>query len=226
MEDDDQQPISMQITKTVSKEESDDANHFEETTNKPQNDTSGFLPESSPYAMAMEDYTTITSAKIDDHPSKALVLHNSTQQLDGAAIVSPTSSNLSLTAGSLNKDIVLAKLNQDRVLNLIKAWEDSVKAKSLNRLGKKLAKITAWEKANKARTEAQLQELEEKIENKRASFVETVHNEIAAIHRRSEEERAVAEAKHGEETLKAAEMATKYRACGKIPRKYAMCFWI
>lgn len=130
----------------------------------------------------------------------------------------------SFTPGSLNRDIVLAKLNKEKVLSLIKAWEENVKAKSQHRYIKKVAKISAWEKAKKAKAEAHLQALEEKLEKKKASCVESVQNEIAAVHMRAEEERTLAEAHHGKEALKAEEVAAKYRASGRTPRKYGFCF--
>ncbi|MCO5555354.1 hypothetical protein L7F22_008900 [Adiantum nelumboides] len=196
--------------------------------NEQQNASTTTLPPSASYHM-MDDEHAASCVPTDDqlsHASKALVLLNTTEQQEGATNVSPACSNLSFTPGSLNREIVLAKLNQEKVLSLIKAWEDNVKAKSMNRLGKKLAKISAWEKAKKARAEAHLQELEERLEKKKASFVENVKNEIAAVHRKAEEERALTEASHGAQILKAEEVAAKYRASGKLPKKYALCFGI
>lgn len=212
----------------------DDAAEFHEQAATGNNDlqqlnTPPIPPSAISYCSVVEDEPAVSYAGADDqlsHASKALVLLNTTEQLEGANNASPSRNNLSFTPGSLNREIVLAKLNQEKVLSLIKAWEDNVKAKSINRLGKKLAKISAWEKAKKARAEAHLQELEEKLEKKKASFVENMKNEIATIHRKAEEERAVAEANHGAQTLKAEEVAAKYRASGKLPRKYALCFGI
>ncbi|KAI5072611.1 hypothetical protein GOP47_0012717 [Adiantum capillus-veneris] len=220
-----EQPILIKINSK--KEEKLDRDE-QVLANEQQNASIVALPPSASYHM-MEDEHAASCVTTDDqlsHASKALVLINTTEQHEGATNASPACSNLSFTPGSLNREIVLAKLNQEKVLSLIRAWEDNIKAKSVNRLGKKLAKISAWEKAKKARAEAHLQELEEKLEKKKASFVENVKNEIAAVHRKAEEERALAEANHGAQTLKAEEVAAKYRASGKLPRKYAMCFGI
>ena len=65
---------------------------------------------------------------------------------------------------------------------------------------------------------------QEKLEKRKATCVELVRNEIAAIHMRAEEERAFAEANHGEEILKAEEVAAKYRASGQLPSRYRICF--
>lgn len=130
----------------------------------------------------------------------------------------------SLAAGSLNRDLVLAKLNQERKHSLIRAWEENVKSKSLNSYNKTAAKISAWERAKKAKAEAKLRTLEEKLEKKRAAYVEKMKNEIASVQMKAEEERALAEARHGEKTLKAEELAAKYRASGRLPKRYPFCF--
>ncbi|KAH7299973.1 hypothetical protein KP509_24G038800 [Ceratopteris richardii] len=125
--------------------------------------------------------------------------------------------------GSLNRDMVLAKLNQEKSLSLIKAWEENTKAKSLHRYNKKLAKIAAWESAKKAKAEAELKALEERLERKKAECIERMKNEIAAVHMRAEEEKALADSHHGEELLKAEETAAKYRASGSLPKRYPFC---
>jgi hypothetical protein len=48
-------------------------------------------------------------------------------------------------------------------------------------------------------------------------------NTIAEVHRVAEEKRAIAEAKKGEELVKAEELAAKHRALGKAPKKF-LCF--
>lgn len=54
--------------------------------------------------------------------------------------------------------------------------------------------------------------------------VERMRNEIAAVQMRAEEDRALAEARHGEELLKAEEFAAKYRASGSLPKRHPFCF--
>jgi hypothetical protein len=49
-------------------------------------------------------------------------------------------------------------------------------------------------------------------------------NKEAIIHRQAEEKRAMAMALRGEEVIKADEMAAKYRAIGKPPKKLIGCF--
>ncbi|KAI5070908.1 hypothetical protein GOP47_0013159 [Adiantum capillus-veneris] len=153
-------------------------------------------------------------------PSKALM--TLLKDGDGDNEGSPRSF-ASMGRGSLNRDLVLAKLNQERSVSLIKAWEENMRAKSFHRYNKKVSKIAAWENAKKAKAEADLKALEERLERKKAECVERMKNEIAAVHMRAEEARALADAHHGEELLKAEEQAAKYRASGSLPKRYPFC---
>eukprot|EP00249_Psilotum_nudum_P026678 c3316_g1_i1 orf=275-949(+) len=125
--------------------------------------------------------------------------------------------------GSRNRDEALAKVNQDRTLSHIRAWEENEKAKSLNKFNRVVAKINAWENTRKATAEAKLKKAEEKLEKKRAQYVEKMKNKIAAVHRQAEEKRAMAEAKKGEEHVQAEETAARYKAAGQPPKKF-LCF--
>ncbi|MCO5556411.1 hypothetical protein L7F22_009960 [Adiantum nelumboides] len=134
--------------------------------------------------------------------------------------VSP--SNASIAGSSLNRDLVLARLNKSKVLSLIKAWEEGMKKKSENSYNKKVAKISAWEVAKKARAEATLRSSEEKIEKEKAAFIERTKNKVALVQRVADEQRALAEAHHGQELLKAEEIAAKCRASGTRPGKFVV----
>ncbi|KAH7293620.1 hypothetical protein KP509_28G033500 [Ceratopteris richardii] len=129
-----------------------------------------------------------------------------------------------VTGSSLNRDFTLAKLNKEKVLSLIKAWEENMKKKSQNSYNKKVAKISAWEMSKKARAEANLKASEERIENEKAAYVERTKNRIALVQRVAEEQRALAEALHGQEIVKAEEIAAKCRASGTRPKKFIFCF--
>lgn len=128
-----------------------------------------------------------------------------------------------LTGSSLNRDLVLAKLNKEKVLSLIRAWEENNKTKSRNSYSKKVTKIAAWEVAKKARAEANLRTSEERLENEKAVCMERMKNQIAKVQRIAQEERALAEARHGEEIIKAEEIAAKCRASGDRPRRFPFC---
>ena len=61
------------------------------------------------------------------------------------------------------------------------------------------------------------------LAKKKAAYVEEMNNTLAEVHRVAQEKRAVAEAKKGEEFVKAEESAAKFRAIGKSPSKL-WCF--
>jgi len=126
--------------------------------------------------------------------------------------------------GSVNRDAVLARVATEKRISLIKAWEESEKSKAENKAHKKLSSVGAWENSKKATLEAQLKQIEEQLEKKKAEYVEKMKNKVALIHKTAEEKRAEIEAKRGEEILKAEEVAAKYRATGTAPKKLFSCF--
>ncbi|XP_038875881.1 remorin-like isoform X2 [Benincasa hispida] len=126
--------------------------------------------------------------------------------------------------GSINRDAVLARVATEKRLSLIKAWEESEKSKAENRAHKKLSAIGSWENSNKAAVEAELKQIEEKLEKKKAEYIEKMKNKIALIHKSAEEKKADIEAKRGEEKIKAEEIAAKYRSTGTAPKKILGCF--
>ncbi|XP_010506561.1 PREDICTED: remorin [Camelina sativa] len=128
------------------------------------------------------------------------------------------------SAGSADRDVILADLEKEKKTSFIKAWEESEKSKAENRAQKKTSDVHAWENSKKAAVEAQLRKIEEKLEKKKALYGEKMKNKVAAIHKEAEEKRAMVEAKKGEELLKAEEMAAKYRATGVVPKATCGCF--
>ncbi|CAN8318758.1 unnamed protein product [Cochlearia groenlandica] len=128
------------------------------------------------------------------------------------------------SSGSVDRDVILADLEKEKKTSYIKAWEESEKSKAENKAQKKISDVLAWENSKKAATEAQLRKIEEKLEKKKAQYGEKMKNKVAAIHKLAEEKRAMAEAKKGEDLLKAEEMAAKHRATGTIPKATCGCF--
>ncbi|KAL0642964.1 hypothetical protein Bca4012_041254 [Brassica carinata] len=133
--------------------------------------------------------------------------------------------------GSINRvrceDAVLARVETEKRMSLIKAWEEAEKCKVENKAEKKLSSIESWENNKKAAVEAELKKIEEQLEKKKAEYVELMKNKIAQIHKQAEEKRAMIEARRGEEVLKAEELAAKYRASGTAPKKlfgFIPCF--
>ncbi|KAA8522385.1 hypothetical protein F0562_013254 [Nyssa sinensis] len=125
---------------------------------------------------------------------------------------------------SIDRDAVLARLETEKRLALIKAWEDSEKTKAENKAYKKLSAIGAWENSKKAAVEAQLKKIEENFEKKKAEYAEKKNNKVAEIHKAAEEKRAMIEAKRGEDILKVEDTAAKFRAASQIPKKLFGCF--
>ncbi|KAL6635397.1 hypothetical protein ACP70R_028068 [Stipagrostis hirtigluma subsp. patula] len=128
-------------------------------------------------------------------------------------------------AGPADRDAILAKVEMDKKLSMIKAWEENEKSKAENKAEKKMSSILSWENTKKAAIEAKLRTQEEKLEKKKAEYAEKMRNQIAVIHKEAEEKRASVEAKRHEEILKYEEMAAKYRSKGATPAKKILgCF--
>ncbi|KAI4315395.1 hypothetical protein L6164_028210 [Bauhinia variegata] len=123
-----------------------------------------------------------------------------------------------------DRDSVLAQVETEKKLALIKAWEESEKTKAENRAHKKLTAVGLWEGSKKAFTEAQLKRIEEKLEREKAEYVEKMNNKMAVIHQSAEEKRAMVEAKRKEQFLKVEETAEKFRSSGYSPRRFLSCF--
>ncbi|GMP24429.1 hypothetical protein CsSME_00001699 [Camellia sinensis var. sinensis] len=169
-----------------------------------------------------------TEAPIDVAEHKSLVAlpppeANKADDTKALAIVENTGEQKS-SEGSFNRDAVLARVATEKRLSLIKAWEESEKSKAENKAHKKVSAIVAWENSKKATVEAELKKIEEKLENLKAAYVEKMKNKLALLHKAAEEQRAMIEAKRGEDLLKAEEIAAKYRATGTAPKKLLGCF--
>ncbi|KAL1569051.1 remorin 1.4-like isoform X4 [Salvia divinorum] len=119
---------------------------------------------------------------------------------------------------------VLAKVEIEKKLSLIKAWEENEKTKAENKAHKKLSAIDAWENTKRAAVEAELQQIEEKFDKKKAEYAEKMKNKEALIHKAAEEKRAMIEEDRGKDILNAEEMAAKYRTSASIPKKSCACF--
>ncbi|CAH1445572.1 unnamed protein product [Lactuca virosa] len=121
--------------------------------------------------------------------------------------------------GSVHRDAVLARVSTEKKDALIRAWEESEKSKAENKAQQKLSSIGAWENSKKADLEAELKKIEENLEKKKSKYIEKMKNQIALLHKKAEEKRAMTEAKRGEALLKAEEVAAKCRATGETPKK-------
>ncbi|RDX88443.1 hypothetical protein CR513_29971, partial [Mucuna pruriens] len=123
-----------------------------------------------------------------------------------------------------SSDAVLARVESEKRVALIKAWEESEKTKAENRAYKRHSAVVLWENSKKASAEANLKRIEEKLDRNKAKCVEKMQNKVAEIHRTAEEKRAMIEAYKGEEYLEIEEKAVKFRTRGYSPRKFLPCF--
>ncbi|KAK8934490.1 hypothetical protein KSP39_PZI014675 [Platanthera zijinensis] len=133
-------------------------------------------------------------------------------------VADPYSTGKGFNASS-ERDSRLARLESEKKISLIKAWEESEKAKAENKAVKMMATITAWENSKKAAMEAELKKMEEAVEKKKAEYAEKMKNKIAANHKKAEENRAMVEARRSKDLFKADDMAAKYRGRGLAPKK-------
>ncbi|XP_058201273.1 remorin 1.4-like [Rhododendron vialii] len=119
---------------------------------------------------------------------------------------------------SNDRDAALTRVMTEKRLALIKAWEESEKSKKENKAHRKLSEIGSWEKSRKASIEAELKQIEELFEKKKAEYAERMNNKKAEIHKDAEEKRAMVEAKRGEEFVQIEEAAAKHRSTGTTPK--------
>ncbi|KAM0931601.1 hypothetical protein ACQ4PT_000210 [Festuca glaucescens] len=137
----------------------------------------------------------------------------------------PVPADKAAAGSATDRDAVLAKVEMERKLSMVKAWEEHEKSKVDNRAEQKMSYILSWENTKKASIEAKLRTREEKLEKKKAEYAEKMRNQMAAIHKEAEEKRASVEAKRQEEVLKYQETAAKHRSKGTTPKKkFLQCF--
>ncbi|XP_058735964.1 remorin 1.4-like isoform X2 [Vicia villosa] len=128
------------------------------------------------------------------------------------------------TKDSIDRDAVLARVESQKRLALIKAWEENEKTKVENRAYKMQSAVDLWEDNKKSSTEAKFKGIEVKLDQKKSEYVEDMQNKIAEIHKSAEEKKAMIEAQKGEEILKVEETAAKFRTRGYEPRRLLGCF--
>ncbi|CAL4917453.1 unnamed protein product [Urochloa decumbens] len=63
------------------------------------------------------------------------------------------------TDGSRDRDAFLTRVATDKTTSLIRAWEESEKAKADNRAARRLANVTSWENSKVAQMEAELKKI-------------------------------------------------------------------
>ncbi|PIN27211.1 hypothetical protein CDL12_00004 [Handroanthus impetiginosus] len=121
-------------------------------------------------------------------------------------------------------DVAAARVEMEKRLALIKAWEDNEKAIADNKAFKKLSAIDGWENTKRTSVEAQMKQIEEKIEKKKAEYRERMKDKMATIHKAADEKRAFVESDRQKDFLAVEEAASKFRATGSTPKKFFACF--
>ncbi|KAI4340875.1 hypothetical protein MLD38_025671 [Melastoma candidum] len=118
----------------------------------------------------------------------------------------------------------LARVETEKKLSLIRAWEESEKAKA-NTISRSFdVALPASENFVNVLLSVSPSAYQENLEKKKTEYAEKMKNKMALVHKAAEEKRAAVEAKKGEELLKAEEMAAKYHATGQVPKKSVGCF--
>uniref|UniRef100_A0A7N0U1T7 Remorin C-terminal domain-containing protein n=1 Tax=Kalanchoe fedtschenkoi TaxID=63787 RepID=A0A7N0U1T7_KALFE len=130
----------------------------------------------------------------------------------------------SFSNGFIDGDTQMAKVGTEKRMALIKAWEDNEKAKAENRAYKKMTLVGSWEERKKAILELRLKKIEEKLEETKAGHREEKKNKVAELHKAAEERRAAIEAQCGRNVVEIAGRADRFRATGRVPKKFARCF--
>ncbi|KAL5816576.1 hypothetical protein ACOSQ3_024954 [Xanthoceras sorbifolium] len=161
---------------------------------------------------------------VDKSPEDHALVNEDNKNLNPVAQEVADPANEKISESSYGRDTMLAKVEMEKRLALIKAWEENAKAIVDNKAYKRHSAVGTWESSKRASVEAQLKKFEEKLEKKRAKKAERMHNKIAETHKAAEEKRAMIEAKRGEDFLNIEETASKFRAAGYIPRKFLSCF--
>jgi len=133
-------------------------------------------------------------------------------------------SDPALPKNSHERDAALARLTTVKRLAFIQAWEENEKAKTDNKAHKKICAVASWENSRKASIEAELKQIEEQYEKKKAEQAEKMNNKMAEIHKAAEEKRAAVEDQRGQEFIKVEEEAAKFRSTCTTPKKKFGCF--
>ncbi|CAN6586101.1 unnamed protein product [Malus baccata var. baccata] len=119
---------------------------------------------------------------------------------------------------------LIRKVLSIKSLGLIKAWEESEKTKVDNKAKKKFSNVVAWELSKQATIDARQKKYEQKLEKKKALYVEKMQNKLAEIHKAAEEKRAmVVEGKRIEHN-KVGKKADDFREVGLIIVTSINCF--
>ncbi|KAE9459554.1 hypothetical protein C3L33_08562, partial [Rhododendron williamsianum] len=151
----------------------------------------------------------------------------------------------------IDRDTALARVETEKRMALIKAWEESEKTKADNKYARMFIFLffsflffsflflffretyTISQRSPLSSDEylwaidmnsVNSKYEQENIEKKKAQYAEKMNNKAAEIHKAAEEKRAMVEAQRGEVVFKVEEAASKFRSSGTTPKRFFGCF--
>ncbi|XVF39924.1 hypothetical protein PTKIN_Ptkin01aG0071700 [Pterospermum kingtungense] len=91
------------------------------------------------------------------------------------------------------------------------AWDVTETAKSISKIQREEAKITAWENLQKAKAEAAIRKLEMKLEKKRSSSMDKIMNKLKSAQKRAQEMRNTMLANQAHQVRRTSRMVISFR---------------
>ncbi|MCO5600657.1 hypothetical protein L7F22_054772 [Adiantum nelumboides] len=125
---------------------------------------------------------------------------------------------------NITTEEALARVNREEIDSYIQAWEVKQRANANNRFERAIAKIAAWENTKKAASESKMRQSIHDLERKKAIIMERMKNELAEVHRITQQRIAKANAERQAELVRINEESTAYRTEGVRPTKSLLCF--
>ncbi|KAK5831849.1 hypothetical protein F383_04792 [Gossypium arboreum] len=90
-------------------------------------------------------------------------------------------------------------------------WDVTETGKSISKMKREEAKITAWENLQKAKAEAAIRKLEMKLEKKRSSSMDKIMNKLRSAQKRAQDMRSLMLANQAHQVTKTSHMAISFR---------------
>ncbi|KAG8494144.1 hypothetical protein CXB51_011851 [Gossypium anomalum] len=90
-------------------------------------------------------------------------------------------------------------------------WDVTETGKSISKMKREEAKITAWENLQKAKAEAAIRKLEMKLEKKRSSSMDKIMNKLRSAQKRAQDMRSSMLANQAHQVTKTSHMAISFR---------------
>ncbi|CAK9219244.1 unnamed protein product [Sphagnum troendelagicum] len=126
-------------------------------------------------------------------------------------------------AGGEQMENLLARVKQEKKAFRARTWEESTKAKALQRYARDETKINEWENSMKAKAEAQFRKAEAKMEKQRSKHMEKMNHAFAEAHVKAQDRRAATAATKAKRIAKAEAIVSRIRATGRTPSNCPCC---